>query len=170
MRVHRLAAVLIVLLLACTSVAAAFKIPPPPRTLVSDFADILSPAFESKLESILLEFEQKTANQIAVATFPSLEGDNLEDSSIRIAEAWKPGKIERDNGVLLLVFRDDRAIRIEVGYGLEAVLTDALSQSIIRDDIIPSFRQGQFEEGILAGVTAIAEATEGSDAATVADD
>lgn len=139
----------------------AFDIPPAPNAYIADRADLLSPSFESGLEKILSQIDRETSNQIVVATFPSLDGENLEDTSIRIAEAWKPGQKERDNGVLLLVFRDDRVMRIEVGYGLEASLPDAVTHTIIQKEILPMFKQSRYEEGILAGVTAIAQATQG---------
>lgn len=96
-----------------------------------------------------------------VATFPGLEGESLEDYSIRLAEAWKPGQKGKDNGVILLIFKEERAVRIEVGYGLEGVLTDAAAKLIIENEIIPSFRQGNFDEGVERGARAILAATQG---------
>src|SRR4029434_7530579 len=96
-----------------------------------------------------------------VAIFPSLEGESLEDFSIRLATAWKVGRKGKDNGVLLLIFKDDRAIRIEAGYGLEGALPDAVSKSIIETKIIPEFRRGDFHAGIFSGVDAIMAATKG---------
>lgn len=139
----------------------AFIIPPAPQGLVYDQAGLLSPVVEQAIEKELRDFERETSNQIVVATFPSLEGESLEDLSMRIAEAWKPGQKDRDNGVILFVFRQDRAIRIEVGYGLEGALPDATAHAIIQSDIVPSFRQETYEGGIMAGVAAITRAIRG---------
>ena len=140
---------------------ADFKISEKPEGYVTDRAALLSVAARQALESQLHEFELQTSNQVVVATFPSLEGESLEDLSIRIAQKWKIGQKNRDNGVLFLVFKDDRQMRIEVGYGLEGVLTDALSAQIIRNEVTPYFRQGQYEGGVLNGIKAILSAAQG---------
>ena len=90
-----------------------------------------------------------------------LEGEILEDFSIRLAEKWKIGQKGKDNGVILLVFKEERAVRIEVGYGLEGALTDAASKLIIQNEIIPRFREGKFDEGIESSIQAIQQATRG---------
>ncbi|MFX8652960.1 TPM domain-containing protein, partial [Acinetobacter baumannii] len=92
-------------------------------------------------------FEQKTSNQVVVASFNHLQGDSLESFSVHLAQAWKIGSKQHDNGVLLLIIKDSHQIRIEVGYGLEGVLTDALSSVIIQNDIVPAFKQGHYDEG-----------------------
>lgn len=143
------------------SVLFALQVPPRADGYVTDRAGLLSPAARTNLETTLQAFETKTSNQVVVATFPSLEGDSLEDFSIRLAEAWKAGQKRRDNGVILLIFKNDRKIRIEVGYGLEGVLTDALSGQIISGVIAPYFRRGDYEAGIMAGTVAIMKATQG---------
>ncbi len=145
---------------ACPS-HADFKIPEKPEGYVADRAALLSVGARQALESQLHEFELQTSNQVVFATFPSLEGEPLEDLSIRIAQKWKIGQKNRDNGVLFLVFRDDRQMRIEVGYGLEGVLTDVLSAQIIRNEVTPYFRQGQYEGGVLNGIKSILSATQG---------
>ena len=122
---------------------------------------MISPEAGLRLEEALHHFEDETSNQIVVVTFPSLEGESLEDFSIRLAEAWKIGQKGKDNGVILLVFKNDRKVRIEVGYGLEGVLTDATSKLIIENEIAPRFKQGKFDEGIEAAVQAIIAATRG---------
>ncbi len=96
-----------------------------------------------------------------VLTIPSLEGEDLEDFSIKVAEAWKIGSKGVDNGVILLIARDDRKVRIEVGRGLEGKLTDLVSGRIIRNSIIPRFRAGDFDGGVRAGVSGIVEAVRG---------
>lgn len=145
------------------SLPALFALEVPKRAdgYVTDRAGILSTAARAQLEAALRDFEAATSNQVIVATFPSLEGDSLESFSIRLADAWKPGDKTRDNGVMFLIFPKDRKVRIEVGYGLEGVLTDALSGQIIRDVVAPYFRKGDYEAGILAGTDAIMKATQG---------
>ena len=141
--------------------ALALEVPRPPSTRVVDQTATLSKSQLDNLEQILAEFEQKTTTQIVVLLMRSLEGDNLEDFSIRLAESWKPGQKGKDNGVILLVVKNDRKMRIEVGYGLEGALPDVLAGSIIQNEIAPSFRKGDFNGGILAGVRAIMAATQG---------
>ena len=139
----------------------ALEIPKRPEGYVSDYAKLLPDSARSRLEHMLKDFEDKTGNQVLVATFPGLAGDSLESYSIRLAEAWKPGQKGKDNGVILLIFKEDRKVRIEVGYGLEGVLTDALGKLIIENEIVPRFRAGDYDGGIERGVTAILSATQG---------
>ena len=122
---------------------------------------MLSLSERSALEEKLRRFEEETSNQVVVVTFPSLEGESLEDFSIRLAGVWKIGQKGKDNGVILLIFKKDRKVRIEVGYGLEGALPDATSKLIIENEIVPRFRKGRFEEGIQAAVQAIMAATRG---------
>ena len=98
---------------------------------------------------------------MAVLTVPSLEGEDLEGFSIRVAEAWKIGTAENDNGAILLVSRDDREVRIEVGYGLEGKLTDLMSGRIIDQIIVPNFKAGRFDDGFLQATDAIIGAVKG---------
>lgn len=143
-----------------TSPLFALEVPARPDGYVTDKAGMLSAEARSKLEFVLRSYEAQTTNQVVVATFPSLEGDSLEDFSIRLAEAWKVGQKDKDNGVIFLIFKDDRKMRIEVGYGLEGALPDALAGQIITA-IQPDFRQGHYEQGILKGVALIIQATKG---------
>ncbi|MBF0254756.1 MAG: TPM domain-containing protein [Candidatus Omnitrophica bacterium] len=143
------------------SSAWALEIPRRPDNYVTDKAELISAPTESRLNAYLREVEAKTTNQIVVVTFPGLEGESLEDFSIRLAEVWKIGQKGRDNGVIFLIFRDDRKMRIEVGYGLEGTLPDALAGQIIAQVVRPYFADGKYEEGIAAGVTAIVRASEG---------
>jgi uncharacterized protein len=151
---------LLVGLILATQAALSLQIPEKPKGRVSDYAGLLTSDQIAQLDSQLQGYEEETTNQIAVATFKSLEGESLEDFSIRLAERWKIGT-RKDNGVILLIFLDDRKLRIEVGYGLEGALTDAISSSIIRNDIAPRFRQGDYYGGIEAGIQKIIEATRG---------
>jgi uncharacterized protein len=128
---------------------------------VHDEAKVLSAATVDNLEKQLKSFEDSTTNQIAVLIVPSLDGEVIEQYSLRVVETWKLGQAKNDNGVLLLVSIGDRKVRIEVGQGLEGVLTDALSSRIIRNEIAPNFRRGDYEGGIVAAVDAIIKATKG---------
>lgn len=130
---------------------------------VNDLADLLSPETETSISESLEAFEDRTGHQIAVLTIPSLEGESLEEFSLRVAETWKLGRAEQDDGVLLLVARDDRKMRIEVGYGLEADLTDAESGRILRNVLTPRFKAGDFDGGIEQGVAAIVGTLEGGE-------
>jgi uncharacterized protein len=137
------------------------QLPDIPKTYVSDFAHLLSPEQINQLETQLSEIEKSGSNQVLVVTIPDLQDVPIEDYAIRLAEKWKPGQKERNNGVILLIAPKDRAMRIEVGYGLEGVLTDALSKNIIETRIVPAFRQGDYFAGIQGGVQAIAQAIAG---------
>lgn len=122
---------------------------------VVDGAGLLSAGTASRLERDLAALEKSDSTQMAVLTIPSLQGDNLEDYSIKVVEAWKLGQAHKDNGVLLLIARDERKVRIEVGRGLEGRLTDLVSGRIIRHEIVPRFKHGDFDGGIAAGVDAL---------------
>jgi uncharacterized protein len=126
-----------------------------------DRAGLLSASARSQLEQRLAAYEAESGHQIVVHTTPSLEGLPIEDYSIRLAEAWKVGHKGLDNGVILTVAPSERKVRIEVGYGLEGVIPDAIASRIIRDYILPAFRQEGYERGILSGVEAIFSAARG---------
>ena len=128
---------------------------------VNDYAGMLSPATKQQLESVLAALEKSDSTQLAVLTIPSLEGENLEDFSLKVVEKWKLGQKSIDNGALLLIAKNDRKLRIEVGYGLEGVLTDLTSGRIIRDIITPQFRNGNFDQGVINGVSAMIAAVRG---------
>lgn len=128
---------------------------------VHDEAKVLSPETAHQLERELKIFEDSTSNQIALLIIPSLEGESLEDFSLRLAEAWKLGTKERDNGVILLIAINDRKVRIEVGYGLEGPLPDVICNRIIRNEIAPGFRRQDYDGGVTAGVHAIMDAIKG---------
>ncbi|MFQ5692611.1 MAG: TPM domain-containing protein, partial [Nitrospinota bacterium] len=149
------------LVLSFAAPALSLEVPPPPRTRVTDRTGTLTPDQVAALERGLADFEQKTSNQILVLMIPTLAGDSLEDFAIRLAERWKPGQKGKDNGVILLIVKNDRKLRIEVGYGLEGALPDVLAGAIIRNEIAPRFRKGDDYGGILAGLRGIAAATRG---------
>ncbi|HLP47325.1 MAG TPA: TPM domain-containing protein [Candidatus Kapabacteria bacterium] len=122
---------------------------------VNDYAGILNDNQKAMLENMLQETENKTSSQVVLLTVKSLEGDALEDFSIRVVEKWKIGQKEFNNGVLVLVVLDEKKIRIEVGYGLEPIITDLKSGYIIREMIVPYFKKGDYYGGITQGLTAI---------------
>jgi len=131
------------------------------KARVNDTAGILSTGTRQQLESMLAELERSDSTQIAVLTIPSLEGEVLEEFSLKVAEAWKIGQKGKDNGALLLIAKNDRKLRIETGYSLEGRLTDLQAGRIIRDVIRPKFHDGDFDGGTLAGVTAMIAAVRG---------
>ena len=128
---------------------------------INDLAGALSPAARERLEAKLRELETRTGAQVAVLIIPSLEGDSLEAYSVRVAQTWKLGRKGVDDGALLFVARNDRKMRIEVGYGLEPKLTDARSRDILDEYVRPRFRANDFDGGIEAGVDAIGATIEG---------
>ncbi|MBI2027851.1 MAG: TPM domain-containing protein [Deltaproteobacteria bacterium] len=123
---------------------------------VVDEARILTSNQQNLFESALHNFRRQTGKQIQLVTLSSLEGENLEEFSIRLAESWKIGNKGRGNGVILLISLEDRAIRIEVGEGLEGDITDVESERIINDVMIPSFKNGDETAGIAQGLQALA--------------
>ena len=122
---------------------------------VVDDARLLSPDRERQLTERLEALEAETTDQLVVVTVDDLQGYPIEDYGYRLGRAWGVGQGENDNGVLLIVAPNERKVRIEVGYGLEPILTDALSARIIHEEILPDFRQAGFESGITRGVDAI---------------
>jgi uncharacterized protein len=122
---------------------------------VNDYARLLPADAQQRLETRLAERERATGAQMVVAIFPSLEGENLEDFGIRLAEQWRIGQKGLDNGVILLVFVQERRVRMEVGYGLEPVLPDAAAAQIIREAIGPRFREQRYAAGLEAAVDAV---------------
>lgn len=140
---------------------AALDVPPLSGRVV-DIAHLLPEPVAKTLSDDLAAHEARTGNQVALLTLPSLAGEPLEEFSHRVATAWKLGQKGTDNGVLMLVVPGERKIRIEVGYGLEGTLTDAKSSRIIRDEMAPRFRAGDFPGGIAAGVKAVLGTIEGT--------
>jgi len=153
--------VLLALLLLVAVIPAAALEVPRLTGRVNDYAGMLASSTVSQLEGVLAELERTDSTQIVVLTVPSLQGDSLEDFSLRVVENWKIGQQKVDNGALLLIARDDRKLRIEVGYGLEGRLTDLVAGQIIRNVITPRFRQGDFNQGVIDGVTAMVAAVKG---------
>lgn len=128
---------------------------------INDHAGMLSPASAARLDSELAAFERDQSTQIVVLTIPSLEGDDMEQFAIKVAEQWKIGQEGKDNGVILILSQAERRVRIEVGMGLQGVLPDLTAGRIIRDVMRPYLRNGDFDSGISAGVEVIMAATKG---------
>lgn len=148
-------------------VRAAETIPPAPQNHFNDYAGVVAPAAAQLLNAELAQFERETSNQILVAVYPKMQSDSsIEDYTVRVAQAWRAGQAQRDNGAVLFVFTQDRALYIQVGYGLEGALPDALCKRIIEDEIVPRFRAGDTTAGLAAGVHAMIAAAKGEYAGT----
>lgn len=128
---------------------------------VNDYASMISPGARQVIEQKLAALEQAESTQIVILTVPSLEGEPIENFSIKVAEAWKIGQKKLDNGVLLIVSKNDRKVRIEVGFGLEGRLTDLQAGRIIENDIRPAFRSGNTDAGFINGVNALIATVKG---------
>ncbi|MGL4325386.1 MAG: TPM domain-containing protein [Beijerinckiaceae bacterium] len=149
-------------IIAVCAVATAQTFPPLTGRVV-DQANVLSPEAEMALDQKLKAHEDKTSDQIVVATIRSLEGYDIADYANRLFRSWKLGQAKTNNGVLVLVAPNDRKIRVEVGYGLEGSLTDAVSRVIIAGAIAPKFKQNDYGGGLNAGVDAIIGTLTGDD-------
>jgi uncharacterized protein len=122
---------------------------------VVDDAHVLSPQTQTELTAKLAALEEKTGDQVVVVTLPSLQGYEIEDYGYQLGRAWGIGQKGKNNGALLIVAPNERKVRIEVGYGLEPVLTDALTSVILQQAVLPRFRAGDVEGGVVAGTDAI---------------
>jgi uncharacterized protein len=125
------------------------------RGRVNDYAGVMQANQAQSLESQLAQLERDTGHQVAVLTIPTLNGEDIEGFSIRVAENWKLGKKGFDDGVILVVAVKDRKLRLEVGYGLEGLLPDAIAKRITADYIVPHFRSQDYSGGIVAGIGAV---------------
>lgn len=130
----------------------ALEVPPPPTQWVTDRANLLGGTEADLLNAKLRDFEQSSGAQFLVYTFPSLEGESIEDFTIRCVERWKVGQIKYDNGLVLFVFAQEKKVRVEVGYGLEGTVTDAISSRAIREYLAPPFQKGDYAGGLNAAV------------------
>jgi uncharacterized protein len=128
---------------------------PPLRGRVMDNANIISDATEFDLSNKLAALEQKTSRQLVVVTLPSLQGYEISDYGYQLGRAWGIGQAKLNNGVIFLIAPNEHKARIEVGYGLEPILTDALSEVILQTQVLPKFRAGDFDGGVEAGVEAL---------------
>ena len=158
---RRLAGLVFLLALLLVGAAQAEVAVPPLSARVTDLTSTLDAQQVQSLESKLAAFEAKKGAQVAVLLLPTTQPETIEQYGIRVAEAWKLGRKGVDDGVLLLVAKEDRAMRIEVGYGLEGALNDATSKRIVAEIITPFFKRGEFYQGIDAGTAAIIKVVEG---------
>jgi|SRR5579859_4044414 len=137
-------------------------IPPPPAAYFNDYAHVASSATAAQLNRTLEDFERTSSDQIVVAIFPKMQSDSsIDDYTVRVARSWQVGQKGKNNGAVLFVFVQDHKMFLEVGYGLEGVLPDALCKRIIDEEITPRFRAGDFDGGLTAGVQAILAAVKG---------
>lgn len=161
-RMMRAGARALLLVLACCGGLAHADVAVPPLTArVTDLTGTLDASQRQQLESRLAQFEAKKGAQIAVLLLPTTEPETIEQYGIRVVEAWKLGRKGIDDGALLLIAKDDRALRIEVGYGLEGALPDAVAKRIIAETITPPFKRGDFYGGIAAGIEQMMAVIEG---------
>lgn len=128
---------------------------PSPRGYINDFAGIISSSDYQKLTALTAALEQKTTAEVVVVTVKSVHPYDVQDYSVRLFEQWKIGKYGKDNGALLLVAVEDRALWITTGYGLEGAIPDAEAGRIYRRIIVPYFKQGEFSQGVVAGTVAL---------------
>ncbi|MBI5936748.1 MAG: TPM domain-containing protein [Betaproteobacteria bacterium] len=150
------------LLLGLFSLAAGAEVAVPPLTArVIDLTGSLSADQRSAIEQRLAALEAAKGSQVAVLLLPSTQPETVEQYGIRVAEAWKLGREGIDDGALLLIAKDDRTLRIEVGYGLEGAIPDAVAKRVIEEIILPRFKQGDFAGGIAAGADALVKLVEG---------
>jgi uncharacterized protein len=159
--VLRALAAAIALAFAIGAHAQALQAIPKLEARVTDLTGTLTAAQQNELEQKLADYEARRGAQIAVLLVPTTAPEEIEQYSIRVVEAWKIGRKNVDDGVLLIVAKNDRRLRIEVGYGLEGALTDATANRIIDETIVPLLRQGQYSAGVSAGVEQIMRVIDG---------
>jgi uncharacterized protein len=144
-----------ILLSLLATAAFALEVPPAPTQWFTDKAGVVSPTEADLLNAKLRQFEQDSGAQFIIYVFPSLEGEAMEDFTIRAVERWKVGQKKYDNGLVLFVFVAEKKIRVEVAYGLEGTVTDAFSSRVIREQLAPAFQQGNYARGLNAAADAI---------------
>lgn len=154
-------AIIIILFFVAGPAVLAYSSPGRPAGFVNDYANLLDSGQKNSLEERLRQFEKDTSNQLVIVTIPSLGGDTIENFAVKLFEEWQIGQKDKDNGALLLVSAGDRQMRLEVGYGLEGALTDALSSQIIRNDLRPAFQSGDYYGGLDKAANNIIAATKG---------
>ncbi|MEW5687329.1 MAG: TPM domain-containing protein, partial [Pseudomonadota bacterium] len=151
----RLVGALACLIVMLPALALAQPKFPPLTGRVVDDANLLSASAEQELTGELATLEQTTGHQVVVATLPSLQGYEIEEYGYQLLRTWGVGRKDQDDGIILIVAPNERAVRIEVGYGLEPVMTDALSSLILQRAVLPAFKAGNYEQGIVAGTREI---------------
>ena len=144
---------IILLLIAGTSLSALDV--PQLKGYVNDYAGVLSSSEEQQISQLFANMQKTTSAQGALLIVPTLDGETIESFSLKVADKWKLGQEEKDNGLLILLAMKEKKVRIEVGYGLEGLMTDAKSGYIIREIIIPEFKKGNFAKGLYQGAAAV---------------
>jgi uncharacterized protein len=151
-----------VALVAAVGLHAAERIPPAPAQYFNDYAGVVSPATAGELNARLEQYERETSNQLLVVIYPRMESDSsVEDYTVRVAQAWGVGQKGRSNGTVLFAFMREHKLYLQVGYGLEGALPDAIAKRIIENEIVPRFRRRDFDGGMRAAVDAMIAATKG---------
>jgi uncharacterized protein len=158
--VRRLCAILV--LVFAFRLLADEVIPPRPAAYFNDYAHVVSAGTAAQLNKTLEDFERQSSDQIVVAVFPKMQSDSsIEDYTVRVARSWQAGQTNKNNGAVLFIFVQDHKMFLQVGYGLEGVLPDALCKRIIDEQITPRFKAGDYDGGLTAGVQAVIAATKG---------
>lgn len=161
-RFRRIVFSLLLLALLATGVRSAESLPPAPHDYFNDYAQLVPAGTGKILNQLLADFERESSNQIAVAIFPRMESaSSIEDYTVRVAQSWRVGSRLHDNGAVLFIFVQERKVYIQVGYGLEARLTDARCRQIIANEITPRFAAGQYDQGVQFGLYAMLDAVRG---------
>jgi uncharacterized protein len=162
-RIYRLGSIMLVLLLSVFTAFGDYKLPEQqsPPQLVNDFAHVLSGDQQRQLEEKLREFDRSTSTQISIVTINTLDGYDVADYGLALFNKWGVGQAKKQNGVLLLAAIQDHKVTIRVGNGLEGVLTDAKSGLIIRNEIVPAFREKDYYTGLSNAASAIVAVTKG---------
>jgi uncharacterized protein len=145
---------------ALSAPTVRIRLPEAPPRFLYDEPGVLSKSERAVIEDSLMVYDRRGI-EIGVAIFSTIHGDPIEDVALALAEKWKPGRADRDNGAMIVVAIEEHAMRIEVGYGLEGVIPDAVAGRIIQYDMTPAFREGRFGDGILRAITNIARAARG---------
>lgn len=153
---------LLTLLLAATGLRAAERIPPAPPRYFNDYAGVVGRDTADRLNRQLEQFERDSSNQLLVVLYPKMEsGSSVEDYTVRVAQAWQAGQKGRNNGAVLFAFMQEHQLYLQVGYGLEGAIPDALAKRIIEREIVPRFRAGDIDGGMSAAVNAMIAAAKG---------
>ena len=149
-------------LLAATGLAAAERIPPAPPRYFNDYAGVVGRGTADTLNRQLEQFERDSSSQLLVVLYPKMESDSsVEDYTVRVAQAWRVGQQGRNNGAVLFAFMQEHQLYIQVGYGLEGAIPDAIAKRIIEQEIVPRFRAGNIDAGMTAAVNALIAAAKG---------
>jgi len=135
---------------AAASAAWALEVPPTPKEYLTDYAGVIGRQQEAAIDERLAGLERSTGHQVIAVFFPSLDGEPIEDFTIRCAERWKVGRKGLDDGAIFFAFVRDRRMRLEVGYGLEDKVPDAIARRLLDEDVRPAFAVGDFAGGVLA--------------------